>query len=539
MPTKIEWTDETWSPITGCTPISEGCQNCYAKRMANRLKGRYGYDKDEPFRVTLHPNRLEEPLRWKKPRMIFVCSMGDLFHEDVPDDFIDQIFAVMALCTGHAFLTLTKRPERMRGYICDWQTPFRIAKAIDALIVDEQIKQLREEIRPISGYPGYFISNMGTIYSSFGSSICLHCGQPVEGYAKKKYCSKKCKQNAEFYRRTGRKPRFQPQLTPMSPDVGEQGHMRIMLYRDGQSYRELVHRLVLSTFVRNPEPGEQGCHRNGNPQINALPNLRWGTQSDNWEDRKRHGNYQSYVKIEARQVDDIKRRYFSGENISNIAKVHNICETQVCNIVKGEQWAIDTPIEWPPKNWWAGVTAENQQRADERIPMLLQIPAVKRFVSIEPMLGPVRFKTEKEMYEEAAGMGLENMFFSFNNINPNGIGLDWTICGGETGPGARPMHPDWARSLRDQCHAAGVPFFFKQWGEFAPDDMGESSDLPWVSNETDRSRDRVIDMQGLDCTNWEGPGQVKPFALMRRVGKKNAGRLLDGQEWNEYPGVAT
>lgn len=78
MSTKIEWTDETWNPITGCTPISEGCQNCYAKRMANRLRGRYGYDADDPFRVTYHHFRIDKPLKWKKPRMIFVCSMGDL-----------------------------------------------------------------------------------------------------------------------------------------------------------------------------------------------------------------------------------------------------------------------------------------------------------------------------------------------------------------------------------------------------------------------------------------------------------------------------
>ena len=84
MPTKIEWATETWNPVTGCTPISEGCANCYAKRMSKRLAGRCGYPADDPFRVTLHPERLDEPLKWKKPRRVFVCSMGDLFHPDVP-----------------------------------------------------------------------------------------------------------------------------------------------------------------------------------------------------------------------------------------------------------------------------------------------------------------------------------------------------------------------------------------------------------------------------------------------------------------------
>ena len=118
--TKIEWAEASWSPITGCTPISEGCQNCYAKRMATRLKGRFGYPKDDPFRVTFHPDRLYEPLKWKKPRTIFVCSMGDLFHESVTEWQWIEIFDVMRRCitngggVGHKFLILTKRPWTMK-----------------------------------------------------------------------------------------------------------------------------------------------------------------------------------------------------------------------------------------------------------------------------------------------------------------------------------------------------------------------------------------------------------------------------------------
>ena len=98
MPSKIEWTDETWNPITGCTPISEGCQHCYAERMSKRLAGRCGYPFENPFKVTLHPDKLEQPLRWKKPRKIFVCSMGDLFHPDVSGDFLYEIWGIMAQC---------------------------------------------------------------------------------------------------------------------------------------------------------------------------------------------------------------------------------------------------------------------------------------------------------------------------------------------------------------------------------------------------------------------------------------------------------
>ena len=93
--TDIEWTGATWNPVTGCTKISKGCLNCYAERMAKRLAGRYGYDREDPFKVTLHPNRLDQPIGWRKKNNIFVCSMGDLFHEDVSDDFIVRVFNVM------------------------------------------------------------------------------------------------------------------------------------------------------------------------------------------------------------------------------------------------------------------------------------------------------------------------------------------------------------------------------------------------------------------------------------------------------------
>ncbi len=113
--TKIEWADATWSPVTGCSPVSTGCKNCFAKRMAKRLAGRFGYpEAPHEFDVTLHEDKLEQPLRWKKPRMIFVVSMGDLFHEDVPSRFIKRdVWNVMVDAKQHIFQLLTKRPDRM------------------------------------------------------------------------------------------------------------------------------------------------------------------------------------------------------------------------------------------------------------------------------------------------------------------------------------------------------------------------------------------------------------------------------------------
>lgn len=121
--TKIEWAERVWNPVTGCDKVSPGCQNCYAERMAKRLRGRHGYPKDEPFKVTLHPDRLDQPLKWRKPSRIFVCSMGDLFHEDVPDEFIDQIFFKIVRAKRHNFLILTKRPLRMWKYIETFRVP--------------------------------------------------------------------------------------------------------------------------------------------------------------------------------------------------------------------------------------------------------------------------------------------------------------------------------------------------------------------------------------------------------------------------------
>lgn len=115
--TKIEWCDKTWSPITGCSPVSEGCNKCWARRMATRFRGRFGYPADEPFRVTFHEKRLDEPMRWRKPQRIFVCSMADLFHEDVPIAWQWRIVTTLRHCPQHTFLLLTKRPERMADVV--------------------------------------------------------------------------------------------------------------------------------------------------------------------------------------------------------------------------------------------------------------------------------------------------------------------------------------------------------------------------------------------------------------------------------------
>ena len=115
--TKIEWCDATWNPTSGCTPVSKGCEHCWAKRMALRQRGRNGYDARQPFRPTFHPERLDQLFHWEKPRRIAVSLMGDLFHEQIHDYMLERIFAVMRMMTRHIFLVLTKRPERMKAFL--------------------------------------------------------------------------------------------------------------------------------------------------------------------------------------------------------------------------------------------------------------------------------------------------------------------------------------------------------------------------------------------------------------------------------------
>lgn len=126
--TKIPWCDKRWNVVTGCTPISKGCDNCYAKRMAYRMQGRFGYPKNEPFSVTFHPNRLPLPLKWKKPKKIFVNSMGDLFHKDVQFHWLLRILEIIKNCPQHTFIILTKRPKKMKKQL---ETLYSFLMSID------------------------------------------------------------------------------------------------------------------------------------------------------------------------------------------------------------------------------------------------------------------------------------------------------------------------------------------------------------------------------------------------------------------------
>ena len=339
---KIEWTQgddgtpgATWNPVTGCVKVSPGCDHCYAETFAERWRGIAGHHFENGFDVTLRPERLGQPLRWRKPRRIFVNSMSDLFHEAVPDEFIAEVFAVMSGSPQHTYQVLTKRHARMRSLLSS--PDFR----------------------------------------------------------------------AEVARCAGRR------------------------FENG----DLMH-------------------------------------------------------------DQVAYRH------------------------------------WPLPNVWLGVSVEDQKWADIRIPALLKTPAAVRFLSCEPLLGPVDLDRWMPAGTARWHCGGCRTFFSgewqqvcprcdrmgywsgshVGNGHPGGQPLSWIICGGESGPKARPMHPAWARQLRDQSAAASVPFFFKQWGAHR-----------WVEH----SR---YD-EATQC--WVADG-IEP----QRVSKALAGRELDGREWNEFPVVA-
>lgn len=249
----IEWTDATWNPVTGCTKVSPGCDHCYAETFSERFRGTPGHHFERGFDLTLRPERLDQPLRWKKPRRVFVNSMSDLFHDSIPDEFIADVFARMWWAPQHTFQVLTKRHGRMRSIM---------------------------------------------------------------------------------------------------------------------------------------------------PRI--LANLR------------------------QRETD--------------LALVD-----------------CPTPLAWPLPNVWLGVSVEDQRWADIRIPALIDTPARVRWISAEPLLGPIDLaRTDKDVFVDG--------------------GLDWVVVGGESGRGARPMDPAWAQLLRDQCQAARVPFLFKQWGGRTPKAGGRMLD---------------------------------------------------------------
>lgn len=371
--TKIEWTEATWNAVTGCTKVSPGCDRCYAETFAERWRGTPEHYFEKGFDVQLREDKLSLPFHWRKPRKVFVNSMSDLFHKDVPDWYVIEVFAVMALTPQHTYQLLTKRHARMRALL---NTP-------------------------------------------------------------------------EFWYKVGRRARHRCYDNAAAANY----------LRDGRN--------IYDTSV--------------------------------WE--------------QLRHLDNV----------------------------------------------WLGVSVENQQWADTRIPALLDTPAAVRFISAEPLLGPIRLS--------AAWIDIPAEARPVTAMDLLGVGLpnrlDWVIVGGESGHGARAMHPDWVRSLRDQAVAAKVPFFHKQWGEWGPAPFIVrvcDPEVGWTGTEAElAAAKRTAEAQGATHVHTgnsyveDGEQRFhlheighKPWSLervglpdgmepIRRWGKKQAGRVLDGRTWDEFP----
>jgi hypothetical protein len=228
------------------------------------------------------------------------------------------------------------------------------------------------------------------------------------------------------------------------------------------------------------------------------------------------------------------------------------------------------PFTWPLPNVWLGVSAENQATADKRVPFLLDTPAAVRFVSCEPLLGPVRILgwlmqgIDPGRCLNCGGLHGFSRDPNYGGVAPANdktgckdfkradFALHWVIAGGETGAGARPMHPDWARGLRDQCKVSGTPFFFKSWGEWLPGQndphpqqqsgVAHWQDGAWGVRFPHRDSDKRYVVWRSDGSatygNQEAVARYREItAFAQRIGKKRAGRLLDGVEHNEFPEV--
>jgi protein gp37 len=228
--------------------------------------------------------------------------------------------------------------------------------------------------------------------------------------------------------------------------------------------------------------------------IRSTPNLDWLLLT------KRIGNWKARIEAVIREIDG-----------------DDPCELR--------SWLWSWINDSPTANVWLGATICNQAEADRDIPKLLATPARVRFLSIEPMLAPIDLKLMQ--YEDSNERDEDGRIIA----NTRRRGLHWVICGGESGPSPRPMHPEWARSLRDQCAAAGVPFLFKQWGEWMP----AGSDDGWY-----RNHHTSLPLLARAERGWtDDPLLAVDDDWMACVGKKSAGRLLDGVEHNGFPGAAT
>ena len=276
--------------------------------------------------------------------------------------------------------------------------------------------------------------------------------------------------------------------------------------------------------------------------------LRWNAQADAFMDQ--HGRRQRVFCASLADVfDNAVDPQWRDDLFELIAATPNLDWLLLTKRIGNVGNMLPVPFDFDRHfpHVWIGATIVNQAEADRDIPKLLDVPARVRFLSMEPLLGPVDINPWLQQKFFHGGRALNGRAMMRSHPTER---LDWVIVGGESGPGARPMSPDWARSLRDQCAAAGVPFLFKQWGEwetcyqrsdgtpvfrqFDSHEQWVAKASSWVNGGICLDRNGKQMNRGADMAEARDAGNF-PVTIMHKVGKKKAGRLLDGREHNGFP----
>ncbi len=510
MPTNISWATETWSPVIGCTKIGAGCQNCYAVGWAHRHANNprfgthfQGYNPN-PYMGLATPDgknwtnevrcldeRLEIPLKWKKPRRIFLSSMGDVFHKDVPDEFLHKLFAVMSFCPQHQFMILTKRAERMREYLSRITT--------HQAVLFETERWIHE---PIEQWP---LPNVALgISASNQAEADVAIPELLQTPAAMRFVSCEPLLNSI-------------DLSPyLKGDIHESSRNRIFGTGSNQDVHNRQARQNLET--QGMDAGEPHGFI-ASTEKSDIAQAR-GRKQFGFEERPPDKISQSDVCGEKEALE----RPRSPDSLDGISgSAHSIRSR---NKSQEREWDGQPPGEFgdcneitkrDPCDKCAGSEKENPV-GDEKSNGKINERASDGNQEISG--NEIHASTDNRGNVPS---GPANNIEHSQKENMETPGIDLIIAGGETGPGARSMHPDWPRAVRDQCAEAGVPFHFKQWGEWHIIPTTNNVKVVHIHKSGETTR-----FAPWPCSEETEQG----YATMYRAGKKLAGRLLDGVEHN-------
>lgn len=552
---KIEWTDRTWNPITGCTRVSLGCDNCYAVKMTKRLEAmgqteKYGslvnVGKDH-FNGTVkcHEDALLLPLKWRKPQRIFVNSMSDVFHKGVPFEFIDKMFAVMALCPHLTFQVLTKRPERAAEYFLN-RTPTGIHGRDETCW--DRIKEIANGVEAFRGSVDAGRKCNESYRFNEGQMNLLSPPLPNVWIGTSVEDQKTANERIPHLLRIPAKVRFlscEPLLGPVDltayigytqvHEGGECGGISSHSSSDGSTGSGRPGENLEGSRAQGQPMERRGDHSPGtSPESRKRPgDIPPSAVDGEGQESERFGPPTSLDSLERPDSRGLghqpSERYKEGQQAgeSGVDNSQREPEARPSDWVKGSDRREESELQANRSGDSADTDRLCGWRGDSS-----GVGGDSRG-QLQDDLQDRQRRTED--HSTGADSGLHGSSPDIERLpgTRRERPISWTIVGGESGSNARPMNPDWARSLRDQCVAAGVPFLFKQWGEWAPaHDESSCLHTGWVKPKPESS---YRHSSGF-C---KGPVTlaVEGFCFMGKFGKKEAGRILDGRTWDEFPEV--